>query len=142
MSFNRLSYDTCAYKHNLAESVGTLSWVLDPSRFENCNKCRIDFGVVGGTNVSHIKGNLVDLETDLRGTTRLQSKCPTLQYQNPCPQGEMTSCQPKEIVIKGNPSNQGKVLDTTPKHLSSCQMFRYKPMPMPPPMEEVRCNYY
>ena len=142
MSFNRLSYDTCAYKHNLAESVGTLAWVLDPSRFENCNKCRIEFGVVGGTNVSHIKGNLVDLETDLRGTTRLQSKCPTLKYQNPCPNGDMTTCQPQEIVIKANPSNHGRVVDTTPMHLSSCQMFRYKPMPMPPPMEEVRCNYY
>ena len=108
----------------------------------NNNDFSSKLSVVGGTNVSHIKGNLVDLETDLRGTTRLQSKCPTLQYQNPCPQGEMTSCQPKEIVIKGNPSNQGRVLDTTPQHLSSCQMFRYKPMPMPPPMEEVRCNYY
>ena len=107
MSSNRLIYDTCAYKHSLAESVGTLGWVLDPSRFENCNKCRIEFGVVGGTNVSHAKGNLVDLETELRGTTKLASKCPTLKYQNPCPTGDMTTCQPQQIVIKGNPSNQG-----------------------------------
>ena len=142
MSFNRLKYDTCSYEHSLAESVGTLGWILDPSRFENCNKCRIEFGVVGGTNVSHIKGNLVDLETDLRGTTRLASKCPTLKYQNPCPQGDMTTCAPKETVIKANPGNQGRVLDTSPQHLGSCQMVRYKPMPMPPVMEQVRCNYY
>tara|TARA_B100000575_G_scaffold272996_1_gene255556 strand:- start:414 stop:842 length:429 start_codon:yes stop_codon:yes gene_type:complete len=142
MSFNRLTYDTCAYKHNLAESVGTLAWVLDPSRFENCNKCRIEFGTVGGTNVSHVKGNLVDLETELRGTTKLASKCPTLKYQNPCPTGDMTTCQPSEIVIRGNPSNQGRVIDTAPQHLKSCQMFRYKPTPLPPPMEQVRCNFY
>ena len=142
MSFNRLSYDTCAYKHSLAESVGTLSWVLDSSRFENCNKCRVEFGVVGGTNVSHVNGNLVDLETDLRGQTRRTTKCPTLKYQNPCPSGEMTTCQPQQIVIKGNPSNQGTVIDTSPQHLRSCQMFRYKPTPLPEPMEPVKCNYY
>ena len=143
MSFNRLTYDTCAYKHSLAESVGTLAWVLDPSRFENCNKCRIEFGTVGGTNVSHIKGNLVDLETELRGTTRLQSKCPTLKYQNPCPNGDMTTCQPDEIVIKANPANPtGKIIDTDHMHLKSCQMVNYNKMPMPVPMEKVRCNYY
>ena len=145
MSFNRLTYDTCAYKHSLAESVGTLSWVLDPSRFENCNKCRIEFGTVGGTNVSHIKGNLVDLETELRGTTRLQSKCPTLKYQNPCPSGEMTTCQPNEIVIKANPSNVGRVIDTDHMHLKSCQMVNYGKgtgMPLPVAAEPVRCNFY
>ena len=142
MSFNRLTYDTCAYKHSLAESVGTLSWVLDSSRFENCNKCRVEFGVVGGTNVSHVNGNLVDLETDLRGSTRLASKCPTLKYQNPCPAGDMTTCQPQQIVIKGNPSNRGSVIDTSPQHLRSCQMFRYKPTPLPEPMEPVKCNYH
>lgn len=143
MSFNRLTYDTCAYKHSLAESVGTLSWVLDPSRFENCNKCRIEFGTVGGTNVSHIKGNLVDLETELRGTTRLQSKCPTLKYQNPCPSGDMTTCQPDEIVIRANPANpESRVIDTDHVHLKSCQMVNYKKMPLPEPMPAVKCNYY
>ena len=39
-----------------------LHFPIHKSRFENCNKCRIEFGVVGGTNVSHVNGNLVDLE--------------------------------------------------------------------------------
>ena len=34
MSFNRLRYDNCAYKQELNESVGTLAYVLDPSRFK------------------------------------------------------------------------------------------------------------
>ena len=54
----------------------------------------------------------------------------------------MTTCQPQQIVIKGNPSNQGSVIDTTPQHLRSCQMFRYKPTPLPEPMEPVKCNFY
>ena len=34
MSFNRLKYDTCAYQHDVSESVGTLNWILDSNRFE------------------------------------------------------------------------------------------------------------
>lgn len=139
MSFNRLRYDNCAYSQELNESVGTLSYILDPSKYENCNKCRMELGIIGGTNVSHIKGNLVDLETDLRGTTRMATKCPTKKYQNPCPSGDMTTCQPNNIVIKGNGCNQPRVIDTSMQHLNSCQMIRYKPVPMEPQMPPVLC---
>lgn len=140
MSFNRLRYDNCAYKHELNESVGTLAYVLDPSRFENCNKCRMELGIVGGTNVSHIKGNLVDLETDLRGTSRMNSKCPTKKYQNQCSQkNDMTSCQPSKIVLQGNAGNKTRTLDTNMVHLPSCQMIRYKPVPLEPEMPPVLC---
>ena len=54
--------------------------MLYPGRYENCSKCRHEFGLLGGTAVSHIKGNLVDLENDLRGQTRQNTKCPTLKY--------------------------------------------------------------
>ena len=77
MSSNRLMYDTCEYNTRLNESVGTLEYTLDPIRYENCNKCRMELGVVGGSAVSHIQGNLVDLETDLMGITRKASLCPT-----------------------------------------------------------------
>ena len=33
----KLSYDTCAYKNELAQSVGSLGWILDESRFHNNN---------------------------------------------------------------------------------------------------------
>ena len=140
MSFNRLRYDTCAYRHSLAESVGTLGWVLDPARYYNVNKCRIEFGLVGGTAVSNISGNLVDLESDLRGTTRLQSKCPTYKYQNPCPNGNMNTCQPQQIIIRDSPTTQGRIINTTPQHLSSCQMFNYTPIPLPPAYGVSRCS--
>ena len=42
MSSNRLMYDTCAYKVNLQQSVGPLAYHLNPLRYENCNKCRIE----------------------------------------------------------------------------------------------------
>ena len=141
MSFNRLRYDNCAYQHQLKESVGTLSYILDPMRHEHCQKCRVEFGVVGGTNVSHVKGNLVDLETELRGTTRLQSKCPSLKYINPCPNGDMNNCQPSQIVIQPNPGNSGRVIDTSMQHLQPCQMVRYKPVPIPEAISYTPCNF-
>ena len=81
MSSNRLMYDTCAYKHELSQSVGPLEYVLNPMKYENCNKCRMELGLVGGAAVSHVKGNLVDLETELRGSTRQLSSCPKNKYQ-------------------------------------------------------------
>tara|TARA_Y100000590_G_scaffold405115_1_gene493146 strand:+ start:222 stop:650 length:429 start_codon:yes stop_codon:yes gene_type:complete len=139
MSFNRLIYDNCAYEHQLHENVGTLAYVMDPSKFEHCSKCRMELGILGGANVSHIKGNLVDLESDLRGTTRIQSKCPDLKYQNPCPKQDMNSCQPKQIVIKASPSNSGRVINTNLQHLPSCQMINYNPIPLPPALNINRC---
>ena len=62
MSSNRLMYDTCAYKKRLDESVGPLNYTLYPGKYENCSKCRIELGTVGGNNVSLFSGNLVDLE--------------------------------------------------------------------------------
>ena len=67
MSSNRLIYDTCAYKAEITQSSNTLNYVLDPMKYENCKKCRMELGIVGGNEVSQIKGNLVDLENDLRG---------------------------------------------------------------------------
>ena len=141
MSSNRLIYDTCAYKHELSQSVGPLQYVLNPMKYENANKCRMDLGVVGGTAVSHIKGNLVDLETDLRGQTRRTTKCPTKLYQSPCPKGDMNNCQPSQIVIQPNPGNSGRVIDTSMQHLQPCQMVRYKPVPIPEAISYTPCNF-
>lgn len=133
MSSNRLMYDTCAYKTNIQQSVGPLEYQLNPLKYENCNKCRIELGVVGGSAVSHIKGNLVDLETDLRGTTRRASLCPSQKYQSPCPTGDINTCQPGNIHIPSTACNQARNINTEMVHLPSCQMIRYKPVPLPAP---------
>ena len=75
MSFNRTTYDNCSYKQELQNNVSTLSYLLSPYRYEHENKCRHQLGFVGGTVVSHIQGNLVDLDSELRGQTRIISKC-------------------------------------------------------------------
>ena len=131
MSSNRLIYDTCAYKHDLVQSVGPLEYMLNPIKFENANKCRMELGLLGGTAVSHVKGNLVDLETDLRGQTRRTTKCPSKLYQNPCPTGDINNCKPEAIHIPGDASQTERTINTQMLHLPSCQMIRYKPTPLP-----------
>ena len=139
MSSNRLMYDTCEYQTRLNENVGTLEYTLNPMRNENCNKCRMELGTVGGANVSHIKGNLVDLETDLLGITRKASLCPVKKFTSACATGNIANCSPENIVITGENCGKQRVIDTTPVHLRSCNMVRYKPTPMPPKPDYSNC---
>lgn len=134
MSFTRLNFDSCSYRNQLAQEVGTFAYVVDPIRYDHPHKSRIEFGIVGGNDVSIIGGNLTDLESDLKGQTRLASRCPTLYYQNPCPAGDMNTCKPKEVIIRGNPSNMGRVIDTTPYHLAPAQFANYTSIPLDPYM--------
>lgn len=140
MSSNRLIYDTCAYKKELDQSVGPLSYVLNPIKFENCNKCRMELGVVGGTAVSQIKGNLVDLENDLYGITRSASLCPAKHYIPNCPDEIGNGCQPNRIELYDTRGcRKQQTIDTQLLHLPPCQMIRYKPIPLPPPMNLDSC---
>ena len=90
-----------------------------PLKYESCSKCRVELGVVGGNNVSIIRGNLVDLENDLRGQTRpltQPKQCSTKLYKP----------QPKSY-IKYNNRYGSKTIDTRKKHLPACNMIAYKP---------------
>ena len=107
MSWNRLKDDLCTYRRALGQSVDPLEYVLDPIKYENCKRCRMKLGIVGGTNVSHIVGaNLVDVESELRLQTRAATRCPTLLY---------------------DPDRDGPSPNL--EHLPGCQMIAYKAVP-------------
>ena len=84
MTSNKLIYDTCTYKNKLLESVGAINYNLYNGKFEHNRKCRIEFGLVGGYGVSLYNGNMTDLESDLRGQTRINSLCPSKKYHPKC----------------------------------------------------------
>ena len=132
MSANRLSYDECSYKQALFQSVAPVNYTLDPIMYEHANKCRMELGVVGGTNVSHIKGNLVDLENNLRGQTRPSTRCSQYKFQPT--QSNILSSQ-EYIKPVEHPQ-----IDTTLQHLNSCQMFNYAPIPKEPSTINNRCQ--
>jgi hypothetical protein len=113
MSMNRTTYDPCVYQQDLNQSVSPLSFILDPIQHENCNQCRMELGIVGGNAVSHIAGNMVDIESDLRGQTRPSAQCPGTKFL-PQPQ------QPA-------------------KHLPPCQMIHYGSVAPTPKVDVRRC---
>lgn len=82
MSSNKLKYDTCTYKQDLKQSIKPINYMLDPIKYNHCNQCGPDVGIIGGTNVTHIKGNLVDLESDLMGRTRVATRCPEYEWND------------------------------------------------------------
>lgn len=140
MSSNRLIYDTCAYKQELQQSTSPLSYVLNPQKYESCSKCRHELGLVSGPTVSIIRGNLVDLENDLRGQTRTASLCPDHHYHPTCNGINLgDQCQPKSITVGSNGCGQPRQVNTELLHLRPCQMIRYAPIPLPPKMELDSC---
>ena len=126
MSMNRTTYDACVYKADLNQSVSPLAFVLDPIQFNNVNKCRMELGIVGGTAVSHISGNMVDLENDLRGQTRPSAQCPAHKY---VPQGK-----DEPIKAWGHAD-----VNTHMSHLAPCQMINYGAVAPNPQLKLDRC---
>lgn len=128
---NRLTYDTCAYNKALGESVAPLDYILDPVKYEHCDKCRIELGVVGGTAVSHVTGNLVDLENNLFGIDRPNTHCPTYKH---LPRADAVVQGKEYIKPVAHPS-----VSTVPRHLQPCQMHDFPEVPLPPAAKPFAC---
>ncbi len=131
MSWTRLHTDSCEYKQNLFENVSHLSYTLDPLKYEHCQKCSHDLGLVAGTAVGVPKGNMVDIENDLLGINRPNTHCPSYKYLP----SEDNTIQGKEYI---KPVCHPRV-DTTMQQLDSCQMFNLPGVPQPPRVNLSRC---
>jgi hypothetical protein len=89
-------------------------------------------GLIGGNEVSVAEGNLVDLESDLKGINIPNTHAPWRQYQAP------TDPNAKEIT-----RNNTKItlkIDTAPMHLPAYQMWAYPGMPTPAPIRNEVCR--
>jgi hypothetical protein len=80
MSFNRLNFDSCAYKHRLNESIGPGEYMLDTNNF--CEPCFVSApGVVTqGYGAAICPQHLIDVDSELLGITRKASDCPGKHY--------------------------------------------------------------
>lgn len=132
MSQSRAKYDSCTYSTALHQSAAPFDYILNPIKYHNCNKCRHEIGLVGGTAVSHVTGNLVDLENDLRGQNRPLTKCPEYLYGGPSAD---LSVQGREMI---KPVRHPKV-NADMLHLPPCQMFDYGRIPASPPPQTFSC---
>jgi len=62
-----------------------------PQKYYHPNPSRNALGLIGGNDVSIASGSLVDVESDLRGTTRDLSNVPSKKYQRPPSGGALPS---------------------------------------------------
>ncbi len=132
MSFTRLQYDSCEYKQELSDNVTVLGYVLDPLKYSHTTPCRSELGLVGGNNVSQVKGNLVDLENELLGINRGNSRCAATRY---LPRND-GMVQGKDLYK----DTKFPVVDTTPLHLKSCQFFELPRVPQVPTPQPYTCK--
>lgn len=135
MTSHRLIDDAYTYISDTWQSVRPLQFTTNPIRFNHCNPCRIELGVTGGNNVSLIKGNMVDLESDLLGITRPVAQCPCHKYL-PAAMKYGTN----NILIESKGCNKPRWIDTTPQHLPACNIQTYPPVCTPEPIHQLMCD--
>lgn len=116
-------------------------------KYYHPNASRNALGLVGGNEVSQASGNLVDIESDLRGTTRDLTNAPARKYQPSFPlasgSGPLSACNlapihsnpwPKQLVFTERSTGKVHTVSTQPRHLATTQMFSYPGVPAPEPI--------
>lgn len=86
MSFNRLPYDTCAYKQTLAQTIGPGEYQINEP-YVSCEPCFVSDPHIRlqkiGSSFSRTTA-MIDIDSELMGITRRQSKCPERKYLPEC----------------------------------------------------------
>lgn len=73
--FTRSMYDSCALQQNVKQSTEPLDFILDSTKFVNCNNlCKPT------SNIPYNPAFLVDVESSLWGLDKMTSKCDTTKY--------------------------------------------------------------
>ncbi len=115
------------------KSIRLNNYLLDENKYENKNKCRVEFGILGGSAVSHTKSNIVDIENELLGITRANSKCEENRHK--------PSQNNKIIPVKDFKTDNKPVLNLEGKHLRPCNFFNYQLIPKEPALVFDDCNF-
>lgn len=107
---SNIKNDNCFKKEQLYQSKNMSNYMLYPGKYYNNKNCRMELGIVGGNNVSLYAGNLVNLESELRGQTKRLTACSCNKYKKSQKKlVNLPSCQLQRI----NPVYVGKKLKVT-----------------------------
>lgn len=98
------------------QSMASCGHMIDSNRYENERKGRVEFGILGGTTASHIGSNIVDVESELYGMSRVKSVCSEFLYQPPI---SATYQQRTNGLKPVDPP----VIDYNPRHLSPINFY-------------------
>ena len=112
-------YDQCAYNHRLMESTSPLGYQINPIAYESCHKCHQAYpgfvGHLGGVGFG-IGPDRVDMESDIRGQTRLLSRCPSKKYDPT----KYKNCNTYEKFEGGLPCGDNKVNVNDMSYMPDC----------------------
>ncbi len=75
--FSRLTYDTCAYKQTLHESVSPMGYRMEKYMYESPSPCT-------ESGKYYAPFDLVDQESELKNITRQSTRCPSKHYSATC----------------------------------------------------------
>lgn len=118
-------------KHPFEASENPQSYGQTPFAYVHEKPARHMLGLVGGNNVSLPKGNMVDLESDLRRLNVPLTKCSAREYQPP---------PLKQASINRKSTKGTQIIDVRQKHLPSMQMWSYQATFAPVPMSARQCG--
>ena len=130
-SWNRLSYDTCAYQKKVAQSTGSLEYQMYAGKYENDQRCVAN----DKSNWKPFDDEIITRENELSGRSKRATKCPQYQHSPNCDRSsgicistydnsnpivmpsDACSITPNNLI---RPSNPGYVLNvgrsSTPKY--------------------------
>lgn len=126
------------------QSKALAGYTMIPDKFYNNKPCRNALGLVGGNDVSVVNAPMVDVESDLYGITRPNTKCNFRQYNPECALGGETACpnNPNSIKYYTKDTNQLRTLSAQPTHLPTCQMNSYQAVAYPKGFTQSTGNTY
>ena len=97
--FTRKSSDNCALSQKDALNNNAFGLVVDKSVIESDESCFQASAPFKHNPFRSIPSNIVDIESELRGQTRVMSKCPSvLNRFNEFPSKKIVECQSKTLV--------------------------------------------
>lgn len=118
-------------KHPFERSENPQTYVENVWTQVHKEPARHMLGLIGGNAVSLPKGNMVDVESDLRRLNYPLTASPGRQYQAP----------PLNQTNLYRKSTKGSVnINVQPRHLPSIQMWPYAPTFAPVPMNVKQCG--
>jgi len=118
-------------KHPFEKQENPQGYTETPFAYVHKEPARHMLGLVGGNAVSLPRGNMVDVESDLRRLNFPLTKSPERQYQAP---------PLKQAVMERKSVKGSQSIDVRPRHLPSIQMWPYAATFAPVPMKVTQCG--
>jgi hypothetical protein len=118
-------------KHPFEMSENPQAYGQSPFAYVHKEPARHILGLVAGNAVSLPKGNMVDVESDLRRLNLPLTYCAARQYQPP---------PTKQASINRKTTKGTQIIDVRQRHLPTIQMWPYAATFAPVPMKVTQCG--